>query len=201
MFGKHPSKKLQQVFSQNPYQIQKPEKAKIIFLGLDANYEKDIEQNQPYFKETLKYLENGVEYWKSNGFHTPMLNENFNVKDGKRYHKQFRKLGFSPADANKICFLELLNICTYGSSTKNKRMFREMLKSPENKAHLERIRNIFNLDNIICISKGVKRIIENEKLCFNLKRKNIIIHTHFSGAISNEDICDDMRKKINKALE
>ena len=37
-----PTLKLQQVFSQRPFQIQEPKKTKIIFLGLDANLDKNI---------------------------------------------------------------------------------------------------------------------------------------------------------------
>jgi hypothetical protein len=43
-FGKNPSQRLQEAFSERPFQIQEPEKAKIIFLGLDANWDENIEQ-------------------------------------------------------------------------------------------------------------------------------------------------------------
>jgi len=200
-FGKHPSEKLQQAFSKKPFQIQEPEKAKIIFLGLDANWDKYIEKKQPlFFNETLEYLKDGIKYWKANCIHTPMLKETYKG-DGKRYHTQFRKLGFSCREAEYICFLELLSICTYGSSTKNEKKFMEMVMSPENKEHLERIRKIFKLENIICISKGVERIIKEnrDKLGINIHRKNIIPHIHFSGSISNEEI-NELGKRLWKYL-
>jgi len=187
-FGKHPSEKLQQVFSQKPYQIQCPEKAEIIFLGLDANWDKNIERDKSYFEETINYLSNGIKYWKDNGIHTPMLKDTYKG-GGRRYHTQFRKLGFLPKDAEKICFLELLSICTYGSSTTNMTMFMDMLKSPENKKHLETIRKIFESENnVICIPKGVKRVIDRLGGGFNLRRKNVIIHTHFSGSVSDKEL-------------
>jgi len=202
-FGKHPSKKLQEVFKRRPYQIQCPEKAKIIFLGLDANWNKEIKTE--FFKETRNYLEDGVKYWKDNGIHTPMLKEiykwdgkrylkNTYKGGGKRYHTQFCKLGFLPKDAEKICFLELLNVCTYGSSTKNMKKFRELL----NENHLNWIRKIFELDNFICISKTAKEII-NELGGFN-RTKNIKVHYHFSyRKITDKDI-EDIRLELWKYL-
>jgi len=197
-FGKHPSNKLQQIFSQKPFQIQEPEKAKIIFLGLDANLDFDIEQNKLFFNEMIDYFRDGVKYWKLNGIHTPMLKEIYKG-NGKRYHKQFCKLGFSSNNAEDICFLELLNICTYGSSKGkgNSKMFMNMLNTPENKNHLNRVRNIFEMDNIICISKGVKKIID--KIGINSNRKNVIEHIHFSGSISNTQI-NDIRIKLWKYI-
>ena len=184
-FGKHPSKILQEVFSERPFQIQEPEKAKIIFLGLDANLDKNIEQNELFFNEMIGYFRDGINYWKSNRIHTPMLKDTYKG-GGKRYHKQFCKLGFSSKNAEDICFLELLNICTYGRTTENINIFMDMLNASENKEHLNRIRKIFKMENIICISKGVKRIVEG--LGFNSIGKNIIYHTHFSGSISNDEI-------------
>jgi hypothetical protein len=186
-------KKLQQIFSQRPFQIQEPEKAKIIFLGLDANSDKDIEKDECFFKEILEYLEDGVKYWKLNGYHTPMLKPDYKG-NGRRYHKQFRKLGFSSNNADDICFLELLKYCTYGSSTKNNKLFIERLCDNENKEHLDRIKRLFEIKNIICISKSVKRIIDKMKL-FDTDNDKIIIHTHFSGAVTNKDL-DDLAKRL-----
>jgi len=187
-FGKHPSNKLQQIFSQKPFQIQEPEKAKIIFLGLDANLDYDIEQNKIFFNEMIDYFRDGVKYWKENRIHTPMLKDFYNGC-GRRYHKQFCKLGFSLNNAKDICFLELLNICTYGSSIgKNSKIFMNMLNASENEKHLNRIKKLFEMDKIICISKGVKKIIE--KLGINIYKGNVIEHIHFSGRISNAQIND-----------
>jgi hypothetical protein len=197
-FGKHPSKKLQQIFSQRPFQLQEPEKAKIIFLGLDANLDKNIEKCDSFFNDFLEYLNDGVTYWKSNGCHTPMLKSTY-TGAGKRFHKQFCKLKFTPNNAGDICFIELLNYCTYGKSTgKNKKSFMEMLLNNENKYHLERIKRLSKIENLICIPKGVKTIIDKLQL-FDTNSKKIVVHTHFSGAISNKELCD-LGKKLREYL-
>jgi len=195
-FGIHPSIKIQQIFTKKPFQIQEPEKAKIIFLGLDANLDIDIEKNEILFNEIIEYFNDGIKYWKMNGYHTPMLKDIY-TGNGKRYHRQFCKLGLLPENADNICFLELLNKCTYGNSTKNTNLFMDLLNSSENKEHLIRIKKIFEMENIICISKGVKKILN--KLGIKVIRKNIIEHIHFSGSISNAQIFD-IRNELNKHL-
>jgi hypothetical protein len=187
-FGKHPSKKLQQIFSQRPFQIQEPEKAKIIFLGRYANWDINIEENKCFFKENLEYLRDGVKYWKDNGCHTPMLKPCYEG-DGKKYHKQFCKLGFSSENADDICFFELLKYCTYGIASKNEKLFMKMLYSDENKDHLNRIKNFSKMENRICIPKGLKPIIKKLEL-FDTNNEKIIIHTDFSNAVSNKELYD-----------
>jgi hypothetical protein len=187
-FGKHPSKKLQEAFSQRPFQIQEPEKAKIIFLGRDANLDYNIEQDKHFFREITAYLMDGVAYWKSNGFHSPMLKPDYKGKAGEKYHREFGKLKFTPANAEHICFLELLNCCTYGNSSKHESEYIKLLNEDANKNHLERIKNLYKMDNIICIPKGLKRIIDKLKL-FDTGNEKIVIHTHFSNAISNNELC------------
>jgi hypothetical protein len=186
-FGIHPSEKLQKIFSKRPFQIQKPEKAKIIFLGLDANLNYDIEKNDKmFFEEMLEYFTDGVKYWKRNEIHTPMLKPCYRG-DGKRYHKQFLKLGFTSDNAEDICFIELMKYCTYGNYSKNKRLFKQMLLGNENKSHLDRISNLFKMGKLICIPAGIETFI-NELSLFNVNNKKIIIHTHFSDAIPNKEL-------------
>jgi hypothetical protein len=198
-FGRHPSEKLQQIFSQRPFQIQEPEKAKIIFLGLDANLDKNIEKNENFFNDLLEYLNDGVKYWKSNGYHTPMLKSTYNG-DGKVYHERFCKLGFSSKNADDVCFIELLKYCTYGKSTgKNKKLFMEMLLNNENKYHVERIKRLVEMENLICIPKGVKPIIDELQL-FDTNSKKIIVHTHFSNAISNKELYE-LGKKLQEYIK
>jgi hypothetical protein len=186
-FGIHPSDKLQEIFSKRPFQIQEPEKAKIIFLGLDANLNYDIEENEKtFFQEMLEYFTDGVKYWKENGIHTPMLKPCY-TGNGKRYHNQFCKLGFTTENAKDICFIELMKYCTYGNSSKNKNLFKEMLLDNENKNHLDRIRNLFEMEKLICIPHGVETFI-NELALFNVNNKKIIVHTHFSDSIANNEL-------------
>ena len=196
-FGKHPSEEIQKIFSQRPFQIQKPEKAKIIFLGLDANIDENIEHDKPFFDETLEYLRDGVKYWKSHEYHTPMLNLNYRG-NGVRYHKQFCKLGITSNYAEDICFLELLNFCTYGKSSGNPQ-FKEFLNGKSNQEHLERIRNLSNMNKIICVSVGVRNYIDELRL-FNTKNENIIVHTNFANAISNEEL-KNLGSRLRKHLD
>jgi len=233
-FREHPSKELQDLFRCRPFQIQEPEKAKIIFLSLDANWDPKIKDKQPeYFKDTLEYLEDGVKYWKSRkglyyprllrytegGYdwiddgeyvvHTPMLRyTREEVGDGRQYHERFSKLGFSPEWADKICFMELLNICTCGNSQGENRgrfmeKFMEMLEcsSDEDKKHVERIQMVFS-KKIVCIPGRVREIIDRRDVRRILgvysSRKNIIPHTHFSYISEPQTI--ELRIKIDNAL-
>jgi len=213
-FGKHPSKKLQEAFK--GFQIQKPEDAEMIFLGLDANWDKDIEKKEPlFFEETINhYLKDGVQYWIDNGVHTPMLKKDTKQKyiykgdrrkGGVPYHTRFSRLGFTSDYAEKICFLELLSICTYGNSTKpkeNKDKFNTMLKSEENAEHLKKIKEIFKKKDIyICISPSVKEIIDELKyeLKFEIEAKVIDI-PHFSRHGITNDELEKLGKKLRKFL-
>ena len=196
-YGKHPSIILQNIFMEKPYQIQSPENAKIIFLGLDPNLDKNIENDNVLFNEFVKYFSDGIHYWNNNNVHTPMLKPIYKG-DGKKYHKNFAKLGFSAKNSEDICFIELLKWFTYGKTSKNNKLFLKMVNDNENKSHLERIRELTNKEKIICISTGVRKVINKIKL-FDTFKDNIIIHTHFSDAITNYEI-DNLRKKINDYL-
>ncbi|MBO7486549.1 MAG: hypothetical protein J6T84_10870 [Spirochaetaceae bacterium] len=187
-FGKHPSEQLQAIFSERPFQIQEPEKARIIFLGLDANYAEDLEQDHKLFQEFLGYMKDGVHYWKTEGIHTPMLKDYYRG-GGKTYHRNFKKLGFTSDNAQDICFLELLNICTYGNSTtpNGQSIFRSFLNSFENQSHLERITALANDKNkqiYLCGGKTAKLV--NDLRLFNTNAKNVFAGMHFSAAVSND---------------
>lgn len=187
-FGKHPSDKLQKIFTERPFQIQIPEKAKVIFLSLDANFDINIENNISYFNETLSYLSDGVKYWETEKIHTPMR-RHYYKGNGKRYHEQFSKLGFTSKNAKDICFMELLNVCTFGSSTtpEGKIEYAKLLLSAENQSHLKRIALLANDKNklIVLVGAKTKEYIQKLKL-FNINSDNIIVCTHFSAPISDE---------------
>lgn len=201
-FGKHPSEQLQNMFMTHPYQIQTPEKAKVIFLSLDANWDINIENDSVYFNETLRYLSDGVKYWETEKIHTPMLKDNYNG-DGTRYHKQFKKLGLTSENAKDICFMELLNVCTYGSSTKseNKSEYKKLLLCDNNKNHLQRIKQLAeDKDKLIIVvgSTSTEEYIRKLKL-FDLSAENIMVVNHFSSSVTNEYL-ENLGKTIRKFL-
>jgi len=207
--------------------MQCPEKAKIIFLGLDANWDEYIGEKS-YFDEIIEYLNNGVKYWESNKdckgrhIHTPMLRKFKNVdgrKGGRKYHREFRKLGFSHNNAKDICFIELLNVCTYGKSKESREEFNRLLLNSEKEGHLKRIQELFEKENTICISKSISKILK-DKLKFDITNgrkvilthlkdkkkpdtspKNLIIHTHFSARGNNDNEWETLGSILKKYLE
>lgn len=89
-------------------------KSKYVFLGLDANFAIDVETQIP---EIVCYLLNGPEFWRSTGRHHPFLLDAYSGNGG-RYHQNFRLIGFTPAEASQVSFVELIEKPTTG--TKNK---------------------------------------------------------------------------------
>jgi hypothetical protein len=61
MHFRHKSSPLIEAFTERPFQGVEPESAKFMFIGLDANYDEDIE-NSPIFPLLLEYLKNGAEF-------------------------------------------------------------------------------------------------------------------------------------------
>lgn len=114
MFYKHTSQKLNSIFKQKPYQGASPEKAKFLFIGLDANYDKDLERNY-FFNKVINYLSDGVKFWKTYKVHHPFLLSDYRG-DGQFYHRSFARIGFKEENAHQVSFTELLNIPTYGRS-------------------------------------------------------------------------------------
>ena len=115
MFYPHPNEKLNFAFNDKPYQGVAPEKAKYLFIGLDANYCKDIEQNN-VFPWVIEYLKDGAAFWKKYGVHHPFLLPDYSG-DGKFFHKSFARMGLEKGLANDVCFLELIDKPTYGKSS------------------------------------------------------------------------------------
>jgi hypothetical protein len=137
-FGLHPSLALQQLYRNRYWQGQDPEKAKILFLSIDANWDFNIEQKNPAFFERIKeYLQDGVSFWKKEGFHHPFLLPEYGRGDGWRFHRNFAKLGLDSSYANCISFIELLDVPTYGMSTARENL--TAFKSLVNERHLERL--------------------------------------------------------------
>jgi len=149
-YGIHPSVELCELFSQMaiPYQGQEPGLAKVIFVGLDANYSAEVFAHDKFRSRILEYHENGVEFWEHYGTHHPFLLDEYPLKKnrgGVPYHRKFKTMGLSSQYAKHISFVELLDIPTVGSTVKKR--FWELF-NPE---HAKRLDVIFN--------SGEKRLV------------------------------------------
>jgi hypothetical protein len=114
MYYQHPSDQLNHAFSLKPFQGANPEMAKFLFIGLDANYAKEIDRS-PIYQPLLEYLEDGVTFWSKYGVHHPFLLPGYGG-DGRFYHKTFASIGFTAKYASQVSFAELLHVPTYGRS-------------------------------------------------------------------------------------
>jgi hypothetical protein len=114
VFHPHPSRTLNELFSVRPFQGVEPSRAEFLFVGLDANYSREIEKSA-VFPRIVEYHEDGAAFWRRNGVHHPFLLPSYSG-DGKRYHRNFARIGFTPTDADRIGFVELLHVPTVGRS-------------------------------------------------------------------------------------
>ena len=112
MFTPHPSEALTQLFKERPYQGVNPEKARYLFVGLDANYSPTIE-TEPVFEKVIEYHADGVSFWEKYGVHHPFLLDDYSG-DGRFYHQSFANIGFRPEHASEVSFVELLGVPTTG---------------------------------------------------------------------------------------
>jgi hypothetical protein len=112
MYFLHPSRELCDLFALKPYQGAVPQEADFLFVGLDANYDEGI-ASAPIFSKVLEYHCDGVAFWRKYGVHHPFLLAGY-TGDGRRYHRTFARIGFSPAHANLVSFVELLHVPTVG---------------------------------------------------------------------------------------
>lgn len=131
MYQQHPCEKLNALFEKKPYQGASPEVARFIFVGLDANFDPEIESSET-FPEVCSYLEDGVGFWIKHGIHHPFLLPSYRG-DGARYHKQFAKIGLNARHAQDVSFIELIATPTIGRSELNKNDLQQ------NHRHLERL--------------------------------------------------------------
>lgn len=72
MFTQHPSVALNDLFASKPYQGVSPNQARFLFVGLDANYDRNIEQSQ-VFPKLLEYHRDGAAFWRTYGVHHPFM--------------------------------------------------------------------------------------------------------------------------------
>lgn len=114
MFFPHPCPELNALFSRRPFQGAAPEQAEFLFVGLDANYAPDIATTS-IFPKILEYHDDGVAFWRRYGVHHPFLLDGY-TGDGRRYHRNFSRIGFTSEQANLVSFVELLAVPTVGRS-------------------------------------------------------------------------------------
>jgi hypothetical protein len=112
MYQAHPNHELTRLFRDRPFQGAVPENAKFIFVGLDANYAGNLE-NTSSFQDVLDYHLDGVAFWQKHLVHHPFLLPSYRG-DGRRYHINFSRIGFSPKNAAEVSFIELLHLPTVG---------------------------------------------------------------------------------------
>jgi hypothetical protein len=115
----HPSERLQRLFSDQefPHQGQDPRTAKVVFVGLDANYSPDITDGHPFFERIIEYHQDSVKFWQKHGAHHPFLLPEYPFKKntgGVPYHRKFGWMGLTPDYAGQISFIELLDVPTTG---------------------------------------------------------------------------------------
>lgn len=146
MYHAHPSAILKDLFERKPFQSAPPEAAKFLFVGLDANFDPDIEAS-PCFPRVVEYLRDGVAFWQNHGVSHPFLLPGYKG-DGRYYHRNFARIGFLPAHAASVCFMELVHVPTFGQS--------KLIPSDLDADHLRRIsdaidgapRNVFLSDGV-----------------------------------------------------
>ena len=217
IFQKHPSKLLNELYSEKNYQGASPTDAKILFVGRDPNWAADIDSKE-MFNLVAEYLNDGVSFWKTHNIHHPFLLPNYKG-DGKRYHRVFSKLKVESRFSNKISFIELIGFPTTGMAKTNNRIFLKYLISEKNRNHLIELDNSMNdQSKIIFIAWGLiedfkflnnktgmfQKFANLDKSHMNLNDlnqfENIFIHRHFSDAISNSTL-NKMADKLKHILQ
>lgn len=155
MYQPHPSIELNAQFRHRPYQGVEPSAATFLFIGLDANYDPDLERS-PSFRSVLEYHQDGVVFWQRHGVHHPFLLPGYRG-DGLRYHRTFARIGFTPKHAHLVSFIELLHVPTVGRN--------KLTPQDLDPAHLQKINAAILQGQAkhIFISSGVARLMYSSK--------------------------------------
>ena len=189
MYNIHPSRELNNLFKSKPYQGVEPSLAHFLFIGLDANYQEDIESKE-IFKKITDYHEDSVVFWQKYNVHHPFLLSDYRG-DGQRYHRNFSKIGFKAEHANQISFVELLHVPTVG---RNKLHFTDLdenhLAMIGNAIFYGKPKHIFVSANVLQLMRDSKRFSWLSKInqtkeilpvIFSKNEKSIYKHLHFSN--------------------
>jgi len=156
MYQPHPCCELNAQFQHWPYQGVEPSEATFLFIGLDANYDPNLEQS-PSFRSVLEYHQDGVKFWRRNSVHHPFLLPEYRG-DGQRFHRAFARIGFTPKHADLVSFVELLHVPTVGRN----KLTAQDLDLP----HLQRINAAIlqGQARYIFISSGVAALMRSSKV-------------------------------------
>jgi len=163
-YGVHPDASAIITAGFKGYQGISPAKARVLVLGLDANWPCDMLGIPVFWEEVKRYLKDPVAYWKSGQakypasclapIHHPLISVARKAVVGKwnqfgtKYHHTFNtKLCLDSCHADCLTFLELLNIPTYGSTTAKggPALFKKLLLSSANGSHVKNLNDwLFN---------------------------------------------------------
>ncbi len=170
MYYPHPNEELNIAFRNKPYQGVAPEKAKYLFIGLDANYDKEIHENKA-FAEIIEYLQDGVTFWDKYGVHHPFLLPTYRG-DGQFYHKSFSRIGLEKKHAKDVSFIELIDKPTYGKSALD--------VNDLNMDHLNRIKKVLEGDVVqyVFIPTSVGNLMKKSGMFSWLPSKPKTIDSH-----------------------
>lgn len=117
----HHSPRLIAHFANTPWQGTNPMEAIFLFVGLDANFNPNIDETLPIERrhiisaEVFDYLDNCFNWWDRVEVHHPFRLPSYNG-DGSRYHETIAEIGFTSRNAGFVSFVELLNMPTTGRS-------------------------------------------------------------------------------------
>jgi hypothetical protein len=155
MYQPHPSDELNARFRHRPYQGIEPSAATFLFIGLDANYDPNLERS-PSFRSVLEYHEDGVAFWRRHGVHHPFLLPEYRG-DGRRYHRTFARIGFTPKHADLVSFVELLHVPSVGRN--------KLAPQDLDLSHLKKINAAILQGKAkhIFVSAGVARLMQSSK--------------------------------------
>lgn len=189
MYQAHPSRIMTELFARRPYQGVPPETAMFLFVGLDANYATDADQSaiSPALRS---YYEDGPAFWRKHRVHHPFLLNGYKG-NGKRYHRNFARIGFRPDHADLVSFVELLHVPTVGRST--------LARDDLDLRHLSRLKDhIFKGQaRYVFLSAGVVRLMNatgqfpklekasgpsgSLRTLYKDDARTIFLHLHFSN--------------------
>ena len=190
MYQFHPSSTLSALLKAKPFQGAQPEKAKFLFVGLDANYAANIE-SQSIFPKVIEYHEDGVAFWLKYGVHHPFLLPKYSG-DGYKYHLNFNKIGFKPEHADQVSFVELLHFPTVGVNKLSIDDFEVIHLNWLNNLILEsNVEHVFIPNSVAVLMRKTKKFswlplkaIEDKKFLnkwHSVGHKNIFKYLHFSN--------------------